>query len=842
MVDFSKRLDTQQKQKVIDPITLYDTLDRSTITGPLRPIQEKTLKNWYSNRKNEKDLIIKLHTGAGKTLIGLLMLQSRLNEFAKPCLYVCPNKHLANQVCDEAKKFGFQFCTIDGSKEIPNDFIDGKSILITYIQKIFNGKTKFGLDNNYIYCDSIILDDSHACIETIKQNFTINIKKDHNLYSKLLTLFRDDLIVQGHGTFLEIEDNEYNSQLPVPYWSFLQKKANILTHLSQWKNNDFSFQWPLVKDNLSNFQLHVSGNEFELSPYFIPIERFGTFHKASQRILMSATTQDDSFFIKGLNFSKEAVSNPLQETEILWSGEKLILIPTLINEELERTLVIKKIATSSTNQKFGTVSIVATSRLAQVYTDYDAQIATTEQIIDHIQNLKNGNFSKILVLVNRYDGIDLPDETCRILVIDSKPYFISLADKYEEACRLNSDTINIKIAQKIEQGMGRSVRGDKDYSVIFLLGEDLIKFIQSSRTNKYFSDQTKMQIKIGFEVVDLVKEDINHNESSYNVIESLLDQVLLKRDSDWKTFYSSKMNQIKPMDKDYSLYELLELERQAEEAEYKGNHEVSSSLFQEIIDNYCKTPSEEGWYLQQKARCTYSMSNSDSNKIQISAFNQNQQLLKPNIGITYKKLEFIDENRINLIQKWIKKFSNHEELILHLKSVLADFTFGVFAEQFESAVQEIGSMLGFLSARPDKEFKTGPDNLWCGKNNNYIFFECKSEVDEKRTEINKTEASQMNSHCGWFQDTYGDVEVERIMIIPIKELSHQANFTHTVQIMRRSKVELFKENIMAFFMEFSKLDLSNINVDKISSNLALHKLNFDDFYKEYSEPYFKKKR
>ena len=29
---------------------------------------------------------------------------------------------------------------------------------------------------------------------------------------------------------------------------------------------------------------------------------------------------------------------------------------------------------------------------------------------------------KTLVLVNRYDGIDLPDNTCRILIFDGKPY------------------------------------------------------------------------------------------------------------------------------------------------------------------------------------------------------------------------------------------------------------------------------------------------------------------------------------------------------------------------------------------------------------------------------------
>lgn len=40
----------------------------------------------------------------------------------------------------------------------------------------------------------------------------------------------------------------------------------------------------------------------------------------------------------------------------------------------------------------------------------------------------------------------------------------------------------------------------------------------------------------------------------------------------------------------------------------------------------------------------------------------------------------------------------------------------------------------------------------------YFLFECKNEVDENRSEINKIEAGQMNNHCGWFADEYGNAK------------------------------------------------------------------------------------
>jgi replicative superfamily II helicase len=71
-----------------DPVTLYDTMDRAHDKGPLRPAQQAVLTEWYTSRREQRDVIVKLHTGQGKTLIGLLMLQSRLNDGKGPAVYL----------------------------------------------------------------------------------------------------------------------------------------------------------------------------------------------------------------------------------------------------------------------------------------------------------------------------------------------------------------------------------------------------------------------------------------------------------------------------------------------------------------------------------------------------------------------------------------------------------------------------------------------------------------------------------------------------------------------------------------------------------------------------------
>jgi replicative superfamily II helicase len=91
MIDFTKRLSVVPTEKKINPTEIYDSLDRESIAGPLRPVQQRVLEKWFNEKRTEKDLIVKLHTGAGKTLIGLLMALSCMNESHHPSLYVCPN-------------------------------------------------------------------------------------------------------------------------------------------------------------------------------------------------------------------------------------------------------------------------------------------------------------------------------------------------------------------------------------------------------------------------------------------------------------------------------------------------------------------------------------------------------------------------------------------------------------------------------------------------------------------------------------------------------------------------------------------------------------------------------
>ena len=865
MIDFKKKMNKNSIQKKINPIDIYNDLDRKSDTSSLRPTQEKILTQWFKEKK--RDTIIKLHTGEGKTLIGLLMLQSVLNENKGPCLYICPNKYLVSQVCNEAKKFGFSYCTFDDG-DIPDDFESGKKIMITHAHKVFNGLSKFGINNKSIKVGAIVLDDSHACLDIIKEAVTITIyknkeknedknkeknedknkEKNEDLYEDIISIFEEDLINQGEGSFIDItsDDDDYETIMAVPYWAWMNKKTEVLDLIKKQKSTtEIKLKWNLLRDIIKDCTCYITSKKIQIVPYFINKDIFSVFSKANRRILMSATTQDDSFLIKGLGFPIEAIKNPLINNTQKWSGEKIIIIPSLIHEELDRTTIVSKFSNIQIEKSnFGVVVLVPNSKKAQEYNIHNKAIITdSEKIFGQIDNFREKKYNKILVINNRYDGIDLPDEMCRILIIDSLPYSDNLSDRYEEMCRPSSEIMNKKIAQKIEQGFGRGVRGEKDYCAIIVIGADLVKFIRSQNTKKYFSKQTQKQIDIG---LSINKDDEEKNvENPIEIVINLLKQTLKDRDEGWKEYYNSEMENIENSDnQNLELYKKLELEQFIEDKLVSGEYSLACEKLEKYIANLKKNNEDDlevGWYFQQLARLYYYQNNRiTSNDLQKQAFKRNKQLLKPESGFDYKKISYIKEKRLNRIKNFFRKYENEEEKKIDIDLIINNLSFqGKTADEFEEALDNVGKLLGFETQRPDKEIRKGPDNLWSVGEKKYLIFECKSQVKSDRKEIHKKEAGQMNSHCGWFEEEYGrDTVVYRFMIIPTKNLDYTADFTHDVKIIRGNKLREFKDNLKKFIDNIHVYDIDEISDSTLQTLLNKYKLNAEDFDNEYSEKFY----
>lgn len=105
-INFSK-LTSSTSQVSLEPRDIFMALPtKDKNYGYPRDVQTEVWKQWFAKR-DEKNVIIKMNTGSGKTVVGLTILQSSLNEGKGPAVYIVPDNYLVQQVCSEAKNLEF---------------------------------------------------------------------------------------------------------------------------------------------------------------------------------------------------------------------------------------------------------------------------------------------------------------------------------------------------------------------------------------------------------------------------------------------------------------------------------------------------------------------------------------------------------------------------------------------------------------------------------------------------------------------------------------------------------------------------------------------------------------
>jgi len=831
MVDFTKKLRKHPEENPLNPEQIYERLDRASDKGPLRPSQIAVLREWHSNLRGNRDVILKMHTGQGKTLAGLLMLQSKLNEYGSPVVYLCPNRFLVEQTVDQANQFGVRCVTAED--ELPADFTNGEAILVTHIQKLFNGRTKFRLAPQSQRVSTILLDDAHSCAEAIKDAFTIKLMYQHPAYIRIAALFDAELSEQGLGTHAEIKRHKYDSLLAIPYWAWSDKKADVIAIFSQHADEDsIKFAWPLLRDIFDKCICVITGTELEILPYHAPLHLFGSYAQAKHRIFMSATVANDAFLFKGLGISEDVIRAPLVDGNEKWSGEKMILIPSLMNASLSDSVVTQTFGKPNPQRAFGLVALTPSFRDCERWENAGAEKVDSKSIQSVIERLKKGDYAKTLVLANRYDGIDLPDRACRILILDSVPSAQRLVDRYIEGRREGSDIGEMTTARTIEQGLGRAVRGDKDYCVVILLGPSLIKKAKSKDSQRFLSPQTRKQIDIGLQVTGMVRDEAESGNPMTALI-SVINQCL-RRDAGWKEYYEQEMANLPLLVDNSSVLRIFSAEAWAEGKYAEGKYDDAAAVIQRLIDEVICSEYEKGWYLQEMARYVYPKSKTESNELQVAAHRRNPLLFRPREGMAFSRLTNIGQKRAEKIIEWVREFESFDELSIAVDELLNRLIFGIDSETFERAFNDLARLLGFEGQRPDKEMKAGPDNLWALRENHYLLVECKNEVLSTRSSIFKDETGQMNNSIAWFRDHYHDAAAKVIMVHPTRKLGTGAGFNEVVQIMGDRDLKKLRGNIRAFFNEFKGLDFGDLSEAKIHGFLKAHRLTVEDLTTAYS--------
>lgn len=744
MVNF-KKLDKYELKR--DPIIPEDIINRHRkpeYFNDLFSNQKEILSSWYESR-DKRDTVIKLHTGGGKTLVGLLIAQSTMNELREPVLYLTPNNQLVQQTISMAEDFGIPTVIYQKGKPLDSEFTNGKSIMVASYQALFNGRSKFGVAGSGTSIPQeiggIILDDAHTSFPTLRECFTLSIDAKTEAYRELTGIFREDFKnIDRLGTYDDIISNKESNVLEIPFWAWISKISNVKEILVRCDISD-TIQWPLLRNHLKICHVLVSSKELVITPILPLIDQFPSFSNCKRRIYMSATISDDSDLIRMFDADYESVQSPLRSSSLAGISERMILTPEFMpfdyNDEMNKELIQWLIDKKSINSIILTPSFKESQK-------YESIGHIIEKDIDMIvQQLKNDHLNKPVVLSNRYDGIDLPHDACRLLIISGLPKGNSTYEIYLSSVLSNDSTIAGIIAQRIEQGMGRAARGSGDHCIVLLLGNDLFSWISKEKNFNLLTTATKAQLRIG-EMVSKAIED--PNELVVTILQSL------ERDEDWINHHNTKLAEMMNEDDFVMNFDLAKVERKALDLWKNGYHDKAINKIERYLQQNELNKRLLGWHEYNIARISYDWGNvKKSEDIHKQAFFHNSNLNRPITKPPYRKISMPGEqskeivSKIGDYRKRLGHLSNFEEIVQNLHKEAS-------SNQFEQSLCELAEILGFRSQRLDSN-GSGPDLLWLISERQAIIIEAKSRKKEKNA-FNKAEHGQLLVAGEWFKKEY----------------------------------------------------------------------------------------
>jgi hypothetical protein len=769
-------------------------------------------------------LVIKINTGGGKTVVGLLILRTCLNEGLGPALYVAPDNYLVSQVRQEAERLGL--LTVGD----PDDtrYVSGEAIGVVNIFTLMNGRSKFGgpgsprMSPQPIGC--LVVDDAHAALATTQDQYTITLPHDHALYAKLLELFADALNEQAPSQLLAIRDSD-SASLPqqVPFWAWAKQADAVARLLQDYKDDPLvEWSWPLIRDHLAICHAVFTSRALEIRPPCPPVSSITSFREAKRRVFLTATLADDSVLVSTFDADPTSIVDPITPESAADLGDRMILAPQEINPEITEDDI--KAAVRNLAETVNVVVLVPSARRSAYWGDVARVIANKDKIADTVDRLRREHLG-LVVLVNKYDGIDLPGDACRVLVIDGLPEVYGGLDHREASVLGGSDSLFGRQMQRIEQGMGRGVRSASDYCVVLLIGSRLTQKVATPSLRQHFSPLTRAQLDLSKEIATRL------SGTSMSELIQVIRQAL-DRDPEWVKVSREAVAQAKypPGRVSPSVVAQREAFRHASIQQYQP----AVKRLSEAI-NVEEDAGVRGILQEQMAAYAYFFDEAQAQQILAGALKANSRVLRPIRGFSYQRLSSTLDQAQSIAEFLAGKFSNAKDLMIGIDALMEDLEFDPErTDAFEDAMEELGNVLGFGSQRPERDTGNGPDVLWALGELQYLVIECKSGSTAR--EISRKEIQQLGHSMTWFADKYDQTCTGRpILVHPATQLAHNASAPASTRVITKSHLADLKSGVTSAVKALA-VSASWADPDRIAEQIQHHRLSGRSLYMTIGTP------
>ncbi len=757
-----------------DPEALYRQLAR-TNNGPDNPWGHQTdlLRDWHTTFRTEPDVALELPTGAGKTLVGGLIGEwLRMSEL-QPVAYLCPNRQLAAQAAARLVDYGIETVLLTGSSRdwdhaARSRFTTGDAVAVSTYSHVFNSNPAL------VGAGTLILDDAHAGEQWVATAWSLTVKRTEGAYQAVLSVLSeglDPVVVIGLRDDNSNRRYDRNAYLvsPVLVAAMSNDLEQVLDDAVRAGTLDRNqgFTLSTLSGRLGRCMVYLSHRQILIRPLISPTGSHPPFDEPRRRVYMSATLGAGGELERA--FGRTAIRRmPVPRGwDKQGTGRRFFVFPelarelarddTLLGPWLSATITRHGRAALLTPSKYVSDSVFDLGALPPGYVRLDGHG------VENDMSVFTAEPKAVLDLQNRYDGVDLPDDACRLLILAGLPAQGDLQERFLYESLGAGAVLQERVRARIVQGAGRATRNAKDHATVVVIGDQLTNFMIRGDVLAALREELQAEIDFGREqCLEKAIAEVDDNIGLFLLQgddwRAVEDDIVDGRDSRQRVdppataqLAASAPAEVRAVhawwdgDLDTALAEarnvLDELSRNSRAARY-------SALWHYLAASWTRTKARQ----QGDHTGTLALS-ADAMLAEARSAGRGTSWLshlinKSDAIADADKYDNLDRlaarNLVTLLRGWSPKERGHLD---SAKAALAQTRF----KPYESGLKTLGRFLGATEAFEAGGATAAPDATWIFGDDLWVCWEAKSEASPDST-IATTKVREANGHIKYVED------------------------------------------------------------------------------------------
>lgn len=450
----------------------------------LWPAQDYVLNEYsktFTSYSEHPDVAIELPTGAGKTLIALLIAEAWRQE-GKKVTILSANKTLARQMLQESQELG-----------IPAALMEGKGVDIPAADKrAYHRAMKVAIMNYWVYfnqrpaidpADLIVMDDAHLAEHCLHSLYSVEI--DRHLHKNLFSILITEL--QARFPEYSVLTDALSGDAPptcatellssIDQVEVAERLREIIDSSHYLKSDeDLGYRWNRIRNRINEANIYLGLNSIWIRPYIYPLTSNWHYEQAQQRLYMSATVGDPGDLSRQLGTNKIEKIPVLPEHAEKTSGRRLVVMNRIEEKDIPERLQNVILAALQIHPK--SVWLCSSKADAEKFNDIVKKWLDSNGLVGHptwvltplgdeIDQFKKSSRGHLFV-AGRFDGMDFKADECRLVIITTLPRAINSQEEFISAYLRDSGFMKRRLNQRIIQSLGRCNRSDEDFGVYVL--------------------------------------------------------------------------------------------------------------------------------------------------------------------------------------------------------------------------------------------------------------------------------------------------------------------------------------------------------------------------------------